>query len=266
MPAPAGADERVVAATTRIPYAFPAPLVAWAQFDVRADGTLEQPPCVESSRPPVVGSSRLAPVIAAGHAAPMPFCRCGVHGLYRPPDRPFDGSRTVGLVELWGRVMLESDGVRAQHGRVLAVAEAGEDFDPSAFERMALPGAMWLRRPDFARAVRARGIRHWRSGTNQGPELTRMSLTMHGGALGAIALGFALVAFGLAGWASVAIAVLSWIALGLFAMVRTNERTVCVEALVPPPEGEAPGAPLELERGRRAVDLGPVRGALPFVK
>ena len=58
------------------------------------------------------------------HAAPHPRCKCGIYAVYAPrAATPFpDAHRVWGIASVWGRVEVHSDGLRAEHARVEALA------------------------------------------------------------------------------------------------------------------------------------------------
>lgn len=71
-----------------------------------------------------------------GHAAPAPFCECGLYALHAPtfwygPDsgrmdllgrRARAREHVAGLVTAWGRIEVHATGFRAEHARVVAIA------------------------------------------------------------------------------------------------------------------------------------------------
>jgi hypothetical protein len=58
------------------------------------------------------------------HEAPHPSCKCGIYAVYAPRvGTPFpDAERVWGVVTTWGRIEVHSDGMRAQHARIEALA------------------------------------------------------------------------------------------------------------------------------------------------
>jgi hypothetical protein len=62
------------------------------------------------------------------HAAPHARCRCGIYALHRPrAASPFpDADRVWGVVSVWGRIEVHSDGMRAEHARVEALTPGVE--------------------------------------------------------------------------------------------------------------------------------------------
>jgi len=76
--------------------------------------------CFPANRNPQFGRGWLA----EPHAAPHAHCKCGIYALYRPrAATPFpDADRVSGLVTVWGRIEAHSDGMRAEHARVEALA------------------------------------------------------------------------------------------------------------------------------------------------
>src|SRR3954470_5009817 len=80
---------------------FDAPVVGWLAGDIEPDGTLharvvaqaydapvtagreiDHPALVPAPWPVRLGGGRLAPVVAAEHTVPFPFCACGVPADY----------------------------------------------------------------------------------------------------------------------------------------------------------------------------------------
>jgi hypothetical protein len=58
------------------------------------------------------------------HVVPHAQCKCGIYALHRPRSTtPFpDADRVWGVVSTWGRIEVHSDGMRAEHARVEAIA------------------------------------------------------------------------------------------------------------------------------------------------
>jgi hypothetical protein len=75
------------------------------------------------------------------HDAPHPSCRCGIYAVYEPRTAtPFpDADRVWGVVTVWGRIEVHSDGLRAEHARVeaLAVGVGDRCGDESKLQRIA---------------------------------------------------------------------------------------------------------------------------------
>lgn len=287
------------------------PVVGWSVVDLPPDGSLDPvlgsdwtqplqtaPACrlhsaedVDRRGDPFLGGTALAPIVAAVHEPPMPFCVCGLGALYsfgihrrfdRFRDRLGHRLRCLAIVELWGRVILESRGVRAQYGRVLALVVPADEpemrrrrietaaervrarivtVDPERFDahevlrREAPQGPELLAYARFARAARDRHARRWRVAERQ-RELAR-SAGFEGSAVALLAFGIAAVgkAAGLpASWAIVIAIVLTAIA-AIAVLRREWQWSVSVEALAPAPPGSAtpPARELPLTRGRNRV-------------
>ena len=62
------------------------------------------------------------------HEAPHPDCKCGVYAWHDPPARgPIpDARQAFGVIALWGRIEVHSDGMRGQHARIEALAHQPE--------------------------------------------------------------------------------------------------------------------------------------------
>jgi hypothetical protein len=58
-----------------------------------------------------------------GHAAPDPGCTCGLHAHTDLPARAGSPWRVLGAVVLWGRVVVHEHGLRAEHGRPVALLD-----------------------------------------------------------------------------------------------------------------------------------------------
>jgi hypothetical protein len=67
----------------------------------------------------------------ADHAAPVARCRCGIHALHEPwRDRLFDDRFVWGAVALDGRVLLYTNGLRAERATVLVLTYPGDEPQP----------------------------------------------------------------------------------------------------------------------------------------
>jgi hypothetical protein len=65
------------------------------------------------------------------HAVPVARCRCGIYALHEPEPRLlFRDGLVWGAVALDGRVLLYGNGLRAERGRVLVLAYAGDEPHP----------------------------------------------------------------------------------------------------------------------------------------
>ena len=58
------------------------------------------------------------------HASPHPDCQCGIYAYHRPGTQGYYGEWlwTEGVLSCWGRIEAHADGLRAEHGRVEALA------------------------------------------------------------------------------------------------------------------------------------------------
>jgi len=279
------------------------PVVGWLAADIRPDGSfdvlrdigddyLTSPTCAprcaypRPGLPPNVGVTRVRPVIATEHSSPFPFCHCGMPAGYAPDGRLFDHwrnrlgyrMRTVALVEVWGRVMLESGGMRAACGRVLAIAVADDEsparrarvasaakllgatvvevdparFETDAFEHLVLAGATRLTHRDFMRSLRGRSLRRWSSAQDA------RAIGLGGGMVASVALIVAIFvdagvrALGIPGTVALAMAILIALA-GLVGAFRlTLPLGFSIEAFAPSPD-----ATPDLDATPIAVTLGP---------
>ena len=58
------------------------------------------------------------------HVSPHPDCQCGIYAYHRPGTQSYYGEWlwTEGVLSVWGRIEVHADGLRAEHGRVEALA------------------------------------------------------------------------------------------------------------------------------------------------
>jgi hypothetical protein len=58
------------------------------------------------------------------HSSPDEACQCGIYAYHTPGPRSWFGEAywCEGVVSAWGRVVVHSDGLRAQYARVEALA------------------------------------------------------------------------------------------------------------------------------------------------
>ncbi|MGE3858279.1 MAG: hypothetical protein AB7G21_15100 [Dehalococcoidia bacterium] len=70
-----------------------------------------------------------APKVRAGwlaepHVSPHPACQCGIYAYHRPGVQGYYGEWlwTEGLLSCWGRIEAHAQGLRAEHGRIEALA------------------------------------------------------------------------------------------------------------------------------------------------
>jgi hypothetical protein len=59
------------------------------------------------------------------HRSPDPRCACGIYAYHRPGLRSYFGEFMwlEGIVTAWGRIEVHSEGLRAEHARIEALAE-----------------------------------------------------------------------------------------------------------------------------------------------
>jgi hypothetical protein len=62
--------------------------------------------------------------LAEPHVSPHPDCQCGIYAYHRPGTQGYYGEWlwTEGVLACWGRIEAHADGLRAEHGRVEALA------------------------------------------------------------------------------------------------------------------------------------------------
>jgi hypothetical protein len=62
--------------------------------------------------------------LAEPHVSPHPDCQCGIHAYHRPGTQAYYGEWlwTEGVLACWGRIEAHADGMRAEHGRIEALA------------------------------------------------------------------------------------------------------------------------------------------------
>jgi hypothetical protein len=62
--------------------------------------------------------------LAAPHVSPHRDCRCGIYAYHRPGAQAYYGEFlwTEGVLSCWGRIEAHRDGLRAEHGRIEALA------------------------------------------------------------------------------------------------------------------------------------------------
>lgn len=58
------------------------------------------------------------------HGSPHPDCQCGIYAYHRPGQQTYYGEFdwTEGVISCWGRIEAHRAGLRAEHGRVEALA------------------------------------------------------------------------------------------------------------------------------------------------
>ena len=62
--------------------------------------------------------------LAEPHASPHPDCQCGIYAYHRPGTQGYYGEWlwTEGVLACWGRIEAHAEGLRAEHGRIEALA------------------------------------------------------------------------------------------------------------------------------------------------
>lgn len=58
-----------------------------------------------------------------GGEVPNAACSCGTHGWFRPPTDLYVHTGVLGAVVMWGKVVRQSDGFRAQYGLPVALCK-----------------------------------------------------------------------------------------------------------------------------------------------
>jgi hypothetical protein len=85
--------------------------------------------------------------LAEPHASPHPDCQCGIYAYHRPGTQGYYGEWlwTEGVLSAWGRIEAHADGLRAEHGRIEALARPPRNDPERRFavdavaERLAVP-------------------------------------------------------------------------------------------------------------------------------
>lgn len=97
------------------------PVVAFRSWRL-VDGSLTSPYVHERWEGGVVVAR--CPQQGAGHEAPAPGCRCGIHAYFEPRSAVpvVDARRVPGIVAVWGRLEVHPQGVRAQYAQIRALA------------------------------------------------------------------------------------------------------------------------------------------------
>lgn len=99
--------------------------------------------------------------LAETHASPHPDCQCGIYAYHRPGAQTYYGEWlwTEGVLSAWGRIEAHADGLRAEHGRVEALARPPR-HDPerryavaAIAERLDVPTISRAELPDLAQAL-----------------------------------------------------------------------------------------------------------------
>jgi hypothetical protein len=95
------------------------------------------------------------------HASPHADCQCGIYAYHRPGAQAYYGEWlwTEGVVSVWGRIEAHADGLRAEHGRVEALALPPRNDPERRFAvqavagRLAIPLVARAELPDVASAA-----------------------------------------------------------------------------------------------------------------
>lgn len=279
------------------------PVVGWVAGGVTPDGVLDAeaggdwrghrcsaPPCSGSARPQAAIGPRWRSIVAAEHSAPAPFCWCGLAvypgepaGRWRDRYRDRLGYRlqTAAMVVTWGRVIVERDCVRGQHGSVLAllvcadesvarrrrieyaarrlgaeIVQVEDDVWPPSFgeiaDRLGAPHGQRLDRGDAAALLRRRDVRRWHTTSRHHDDAGLLAL--HGIVLGAGLAGGGLVAIGLPVTAAAPLVGLPAIGLSVRVIRHTTLGVFQVEALASTATGERVGDPIVLTQPHPRFD------------
>lgn len=290
------------------------PVLGWVAGGVTAEDVLDgeaggdwqgRPchalPCPGSPSPPAGIGPRWRQILAAEHAAPSPFCTCGLAvdpdapaGRWRDRYRDRLGYRmqTAALVVTWGRVIVERDGVRGQHGLVLALLACDDDSPqrrrrithaarmlgaelieiapevrPPDFRAIAdeigAPFGRRLERADAAALLRRRDVRRWQSLNRYEARAAASGAQMV--VIGACLALYGLIAIGVPAVASAAVVAPPATALTVGVTRRAMRALVQVEAQAPAVAGQPPaGEPIALAPPRRL--LGPPADAADWIR
>jgi hypothetical protein len=98
--------------------------------------------------------------LAEPHGSPHPDCQCGIYAYHRPGAQAYYGEMlwTEGVLSCWGRIEAHAAGLRAEHGRVEALALPPRNDPERRFaveavgERLAIPLVARAELPDVASA------------------------------------------------------------------------------------------------------------------
>jgi hypothetical protein len=88
----------------------------------RWEGRVLHAACFEANRSVFAPAARAW--LAAPHASPHPDCQCGIYAYHRPGTQGYYGEWlwTEGVLSCWGRIEAHAAGLRAEHGRIEALA------------------------------------------------------------------------------------------------------------------------------------------------
>jgi hypothetical protein len=86
----------------------------------RWQGRVMHATCFDANR----GLTRGVGWLAEPHESPDELCQCGIYAYHTPGPRSWFGEAywCEGVVSAWGRVVVHTDGLRAEHARVEALA------------------------------------------------------------------------------------------------------------------------------------------------
>jgi len=86
----------------------------------RWEGRVMRAVCYDANRSLVGGRGWLD----EPHASPHPRCRCGIYAYHRPGVQTYYGEWlwAEGVIACWGRIEAHEAGLRAEHGRIEALA------------------------------------------------------------------------------------------------------------------------------------------------
>jgi hypothetical protein len=99
------------------------PLAAFRGWQL-SGGRLKSPWVEVYWTDPLVEATCLNPRIRGSsvpHTAPDPECRCGVYAYHSPRLRSFARIDVMGIVALWGQILVHHAGLRAQNARICAL-------------------------------------------------------------------------------------------------------------------------------------------------
>jgi hypothetical protein len=130
-----GAAVRVLAAPSRLDAVAPdliAPVVGFRNWRILRDGPRRSElssPFIPIAWPaPVLRAEcrrfeRAEDLLEAPHAAPDPNCGCGIRAYHRPTSdfSKVDYLGVSGIVTVWGRIVADTDGMRAEQARIAAL-------------------------------------------------------------------------------------------------------------------------------------------------
>ena len=135
VPAGRGAAVGVLAAPGRLDAVAPdltAPVVGFRNWRILRDGPRRgelSSPFIPIAWPePVLRAEcrrfeRTEDLLQAPHAAPDPTCGCGIRAYHRPTSdfSKVDYLGVSGIVTVWGRIVADTDGMRAEQVRIAAL-------------------------------------------------------------------------------------------------------------------------------------------------